>query len=689
MLQGRIYLLEIVLLLHNDTNCDIVINVLLVRLSMNLLNTTTVKKLPKNLPLLFKEKVQEKPYYPLQLVRMTSGDFKTYNYGKVYQEMIQLALGLEILGVKKYDKVGLIADNRREWLVTDFALLSLGACDVPRGCDSMGKEIRFILSFVEAECSFFENEKQLQKVLEDIHEVPHLKKVILFDAPSKETISFCAENNLQVLTYIEVLDEGKKLYYENPEKYVSYIEGKMETIEKDTLATIIFTSGTTGVPKGVMLSHENYLVQLEIIHNFVTIKGGELWINSLPIWHSYERAFQYVTIATLSGITYSKPVASRILSDMQKVNPRWMCGVPRLWEAMWQIITRDLRKKGDDTYDNFMFYLNASKRFVRNCDRFLGNIASGRKRSRLYDIGVSILPLILLFPLRCVGEFIYFRNLREKLGGKLQVAVSGGGSLHKDIEECYRAIGVNILEAYGMTETAPLLAMKKPSHPYVGCVGEILPCVEIKIVRHNHGIIEDTRPLPQGKKGMICARGKQIMKGYYKRPDLTELVIDSEGWLSTGDVGMLTSKNGLRITGRAKDTIVLYGGENIEPPYIEKALCSSAYIDTAVIFGQDQKYIAALIVPNQELLITFAFEKGISFTEYEELMEKPEIANIIREEIEKAVSAEKGFRTCERVHRFELLPAKFVVGEELSAKQELVRHKIAEKYKGNIKKLFA
>ena len=232
------------------------------------------------------------------------------------------------------------------------------------------------------------------------------------------------------------------------------------------------------------------------------------------------------------------------------------------------------------------------------------------------------------------------------------------------------------------------MSIRWPSKARSGCVGQVYPSAEIKIVAEEHGKIISSQPLPPGKRGLVLARGRQIMKGYYKRPDLTAQVIDEDGWLNTGDLGMLTYDNEIKITGRAKDTIVLLGGENIEPQVLEAALRGSPYIEMAVILGQDKKYLGALIVPVKDAILAYAQEHGISTDSYQELLENHHIMNLIRNEIDSKICDTAGFRICERIYRFALLPESFAVGRELSGKQEMMRHKIVEIYKEKIATLF-
>ena len=643
------------------------------------------KGLGETIPALLKNKVKKIPNYTLQAVKNKSGIFVRYSYSQVYQHVVELAWAFKKLGIKKGDRVGLMSDNRREWLICDYALLSLGAIDVPRGCDSMGIEMRFILNFAECEFSIFENARQLEKVLEKIDEVPLLKTAILFDHPDEKTKQEAKEKGIEIVYYSTLESEGSQI---TKEDWLE-IEKIMDTVKKDDVATIIFTSGTTGLPKGVQLTHDNYMAQCESAHFVLGLmQPGDMWLTVLPIWHSFERAFCYMVIALEGGFAYSKPVASVMLNDMQLVQPQWMNAVPRLWEAVAQGLYREIKK------------MKPLEKMIVNCSIAYGKLYYAMKvrvfglkcRYRWYprflETLIGVIPFALLWPGYLLGEQLVYSRIRAKFGGKFRAAISGGGALQPETEKFFNAIGFNLLEGYGMTETAPVISVKNSKKPRTNNVGLVFPDFDVKIVKEKDGQIADTKPLKPGKKGLILVRGRQIMKGYYKRDDLTEKIIDKEGWLNTGDLGMISCDNELKIVGRAKDTIVLLGGENIEPAVIEKALNASPYIERTVVIGQDQKYVSALIVPDESNVVSYAEENNIVYDNYDALLETNEIQSLFRSEIDALDNAKTGFRTCERIFKFALLKDSFEIGKEINQKQELMRHKIVQIYKKQISKLF-
>ena len=654
-----------------------------------MIHYTVDTTIPKNIPLLFKKRAEEYPEVKLQAFKNAQGKFEYSSYARVYNEVICFAVALSKLGVKKGSNVALISDNRREWLITDLAIQSLGGADVPRGCDSMGNEIRFIIDFADCEFAFFENVRQLEKVLENPNETPKLKTAILFDKPESEP----ADCPFQILYFDDLLQNGKNIYRENSFNCLAEIENSMQTIEENDVATIIFTSGTTGTPKGVMLTHKNYTSQLAVINPYLPAKPGEWWLTILPVWHVFERLIQYVAVYCANGLAYSKPVPSVLLADIAEIRPHRMCGVPRLWEALASGVHKAMKKTGGIKYKLFKFFVGVGDKY-NNCKNLVcGYVTQIKKRSRFLDFLVGLIPMILLWPFNKLGNALVFKKIQAKFGGRLTMAISGGGSLQRSTENFYHSVGLNLLEGYGLTETAPVISFRYYKTPRPGCVGLIFPTFEVKIVKEEHGVIvtdENGKPVEvgPGQKGLILARGSQVMKGYYKRPDLTEKVIDKDGFFNTGDIGLLTYDKEIKITGRAKDTIVLSDGENIEPAVIENELCTSPFIESAIVLGQDQKFLASLIVPSKEAVIQYAQDHGLDFSDYEKLLQTEQIKDLIYKEVNTKDSTANGFRICERIAKIALLPNSFKVGEELSAKQEMMRFKIVEKYAALIATLF-
>lgn len=642
------------------------------------------KSIGDTIPMMFRQSRQKFEDITLVCCRNSHGRFDRYSYTYMYERCSEMAFALKSLGVKRGDLVGIIADNRREWFITDMALLFLGAADVPRGCDSTGVEICFIMQFTQCKLCFFENDRQLNKFLEGETQ-GKVADVVMYEMPQEVTIQKAKDKGITVHNFWELEAIGHHASGQELDK----IENGFKDIKPSDTATIIFTSGTTGEPKGVILTHDNFIVQAQVVHSVLGDHNvGDLWLSILPIWHSFERIFVYLIMALGGGVAYSRPIAGVILSDMEQLEPQWMCAVPRLWESIAHSVYSQMKKIGGLEYILFNIAMAIGKQYSWAKDRVTGLVCHYKKYPRAVDFVQGLLPFALLFLPRLLCDAFVFKKIRAKLGSHMVAGISGGGALPSSTDAFYRAIGFKLLEGYGMTETAPVLSLRNSKKARFGCIGEVVPCVDIKIVAQKDGEILDETPLQPGKPGIIMAKGRQVMKGYYKREDLTCKVISSSGYINTGDLGILSYDNELKILGRVKDTIVLLGGENVEPVHIEKAITSSIYIQNAVVLGQDKRSVAALIVPCCQAILSYADENHIVYETYETLLESTEIKNLIRQQIDLFVCAKTGFRSCERISSFAILKQNFKIGQEINTKQELVRPRIQKLYAKQIKRLF-
>jgi len=632
----------------------------------------------KTLPLMLRTSVKESPDINIQYYKDASGAYKAKTYGQFYEEVCFLTSALIGLGVERNDRIGLIADNRQEWMVTSFAIHSTGAADVPRGCDITVQELAYILSFTECKLAFAENQKQALKIISCKQNLPCLKTLITFDPVDKETGDTAAAAGIEVLSFSGVIAAGQKRGQEKPGE----AEAEMDKGEEEDTASIIFTSGTTGEPKGVMLSHRNYLCQLPAFNLYFELKPGDIWLSMLSVWHVYEREIEYVIFYYRTSIAYSRPVASVLMEDFKAIRPQWMVSVPRVWEAIMDGITRNVKSAGSFKRNIFNMTVSLSMMYTYFKDLTFGLLPNFHGRWRALDSAVGFFPWLLLLPARCLAQTLVFNRIKKRLGGRFKAGISGGGSLPARVDLFFNSVGLRLQEAYGLTETAPLITVRQFKRSRRGTIGQLLPGTEARVLDANG------KSLPPGRNGIIWVRGRQVMKGYYKKPDATAAVISPDGWFNTGDIGMLTHDNELRITGRAKDTIVLRGGENVEPVPIEHKIRESPYVYQCMVLGQDQKFLAALIVPRQEKIMAFAEENNIPIVDYELLLQQPEINQLIAAELSDRINIKTGFKPFERIFKFTLLTKPFEQGRELSAKQDIMRHRISAIYAKEIQRLF-
>ncbi|MFO8063698.1 MAG: AMP-dependent synthetase/ligase [Spirochaetota bacterium] len=685
----------------------------------------------KTIPHLLQQIKTDYPDTPAQYVKDDAGVFHPRTYQQLYREVLAFALALRELGVTRGDHVGLISENRAEWFVSDLAILSLGAADVPRGNDSMPGELKYILSFAGCKIVIVENAVQLTKVAGVIDELPALQTIIVlerhYDEETLRSESREALSNVQVTLYSDLIETGRKALGDGGAEASAAASGDAssrrsegaETIEAeiargeaDDTATIIFTSGTTGTPKGVVLSHHNFLHQVSCTPDILNVAPGDIWLAVLPVWHSFERIIQYLALGSASALAYSKPVGKIMLADFAGVRPQWMGSVPRIWESVRSGIVKKVRAEGGAKWALFRFFVAVGGAHKHAEDLLMARVPDFKRRSRIVDALVAFLPWLVLKPLALLGSALVFGKIKARLGGRFVAGISGGGALPQAVDQFFAAAGILLLEGYGLTETAPVLAVRRQHRPVPGTVGSLLRDTECQI-RDEHG-----HALPPGNQGIVFVRGPQVMSGYYNEPERTAEVLSSDGWFNTGDLGMLTHRGELKITGRAKDTIVLRGGENIEPQPIEQKLRESELIDQAVVLGQDQKFLGALIVPNAEALRqaleeteagtsrgaeavespggtlseaatpTTAETAGTEDAELAALIKKPAARTVIEREVAELVSGKHGFRGFEQITRLLIVADQFQIGDELSAKQEVKRHVINERYAAEIAQLF-
>jgi long-chain acyl-CoA synthetase len=620
--------------------------------------------------------VQEKyPNLIAQYYRESkTGPFVPRSFADFYQDSLDLGAGLLSLGVARQEPVGLLSDNRREWTVADIGIQSCGAADVPRGRDITDGEIGIIYGVTKCRFIVVERDVELKRVVAQKKELPSLATIIVME----EGAAPDAQGGIKVLAFSDVLALGKDYRASHP----GAIETLIDQGEKSDIATIIFTSGTTGRPKGVPLSQENYLMHVSGGKQRMNTEPGNIWLTMLPVWHSFERIVQYIALGNGVALAYSKPVGAIMMKDFAEINPHYTTAVPRIWESVYNTIQKKMDAAGGAKKAIFSFFVAVGGAYASLDNLYKGLTPSFRKRNRALDKIASALPRLVLMPLNALGRNVILKPIRGLFGTRLKAAVSGGGSLQKKIDLFFAASGICLMEGYGLTEAGPVVAVRNLSTLEAGTVGTAFPGMEIKLVD------EDGKECKPGEMGVIHCRSAQVMKGYYNDPESTAKVLSADGWLNTGDLGVMTHDRALAIVGRIKDTIVLSDGENVEPVPIEKHLAYSTYIDTAVVVGQDQKHLGALIVPAFDNLYEYAKANGIAYDGVEDLLSKPAVRELYRKEIDEAISRHKGFKAFERIYAFTLLTKVFEVPRELSAKQELKRNDVNKLYAKEIGDVF-
>lgn len=625
---------------------------------------------------LFKDFAETTAERTALLCKDKSGVFQPINWKDFYNCSKQFGAGLLSLGVQRGSHIGVISDNRKEWIMADFGILCIGCSDVPRGSDSMPNEIEYILKHADCAVSLAENSAQLDKLISIKDSLPALERIIVMDEDFVKT-----ESNRQavdIVTFKEILAIGEKYLAANPDCF----EQEIEKSKPEDLATIIYTSGTTGEPKGVMLSHANYMHQIKAARTPIDIGENDVVMSVLPVWHSFERAVEYVILFAGCVLAYSKPISQVLREDFIKLRPTVMPSVPRIWERFREAVYKTVIDEGGIRKALFLFFVAAGSVHSKLWSMFRGLKAQYKRRFRPLDMLISFLPLLLITPLNLLGQLLVFSKIKARLGGRFRFGVSGGGALPPHVDDFFAAAGVLLLEGYGLTETSPIVSVRDCRRPVPGTIGPALPQLEIKVTD------EQGNSLSPGQKGVLHIKGPNIMQGYYKKPEETAKTINAEGWLDSGDLAILTHKGEIKILGRVKETIVLTGGENVEPGPIEDVINESNFIGQTMVVGQDQHFLAALVVPNFENLENYAKEYGIATESHQDLIDNEDIQRLILGEINQLVSPKRGFKLFERINRVKLRATAFEEGKELTHTLKIKRSVVSDLYRDEIKALF-
>ena len=609
------------------------------------------------------------------LSKDSAQEFQPTSFRELLGEAARLASGLRARGIQRGQHVGIVCDTRKEWMVADLALLGMGAVDVPRGSDSTEDELSYILSHAGCAVTFVENEAQLRKLQATKSRLPELRTAIVMDDSGLDAAA-AGGQGLEVATMAQVAAEAAA-------DADTWFDTEIEQGKADDLATIIYTSGTTGEPKGVMLTHANFVYQVGVVPAHVPIGPGDVLFSVLPVWHSYERLVEYVALTRGAAIAYSQPIREVMLADLVAANPTYFPSVPRIWEGVRAGVYRNVDHEGGIKKVLFNFFIAIGSAYAKVSKRLTGQHPRYSRRPRIVDALLAFVPTLLLFIPNLLGSVLVFSKIKARLGKRFKAAVSGAGALPGYVDDFFAAAGILVLEGYGLTECAPLVSVRKQRKPVTATVGPPMPGTEVKVV-DDHGDRVRT-----GERGVLLVRGPQVMRGYYKRQEETDAILSSDGWLNTGDIATLTADGEIKITGRAKDTVVLLGGENIEPEPMEDLLRQSEYIDQAMIIGQDQRFLGALVVPNAEAVAAWAKEQGHDGASLADLAAMAPVVDLIRGEVNERISARNGFKAFERIAKIALIGTTFEPGHELTHTQKMRRHVIAEKHADTIAALFA
>lgn len=548
-------------------------------------------------------------------------------YSQVWEKIQQFAAGLQALGLKKDEKISIFSDNSPRWLISDQGSLTAGAVNVVRSSLADTQELLYILKDSESVALIVENLKTWQKLEPHLGEFPLKFVILLSDEKAPEGM----------YNFEQLLELG------------SSASLTLDDRDIDSLATLIYTSGTSGQPKGVMLTQRNLLHQIVNLSVIVKPQSGCRVISILPCWHSYERSCEYYLLS--QGCTQIYTSIRYFKNDLKEHQPQVMIGVPRIWESLYEGIIKQFQQYPESKQKLIANLMKFSEDYILN-KRIAQGLSIENISPSIGQKTTATLRSSLLFPLHLLGDRLVYQKIRENLGGQFEILVSGGGALAKHLDLFFEIIGIPLLVGYGLTETSPVVTARTVERNLRGSAGTPLPETSLKIVHSETG-----QTLPNGETGIVLVKGTQVMQGYYNKPEATAKAIDAQGWFNTGDLGWLSQENDLILTGRAKDTIVLSNGENIEPEPIENACSRSPFIDQIMLVGQDQKALGALIVPNWETVKNWAKTEALEldFSSLDKILDKEIILEKYRQELTQQIKNRPGYRPDDQVKTFKLI----------------------------------
>jgi len=559
--------------------------------------------MPKTLIRVFLDAVELRNK-PAQFVRRNAAGWESIPGARALADVESFALGLAALGVRRGDHVALLSENRYEWAVTDLAILGLGAITVPIYPTLTAPQVRYILENSESKVLVVSTPAQLEKVESIAGGLPALAEIVVMDPPTPSVG--------RARAFASVTEQGLGARTADPGAF----RRSADAVKSEDLATIIYTSGTTGEPKGAMLTHGNVGSNVEACLKVVNLNETDTCLSFLPLCHIFERmAGLYAMLEGGCTIAYAQSIDT-VAADAMEVHPTVLCGVPRFYEKVYARVMENALSQPPLRRNIFFWGVRTGTEVARL--RFQGRQAHGllALRAGLAD--------------RLVGA-----KVRARVGGRVRVCISGGAPLGPKVMEFFFAIGIPVIEGYGLTETSPVICLNVPGRERPGSVGPPVPGVEVKI----------------GEEGEVLTRGPHVMRGYFRNDEASRLAL-RDGWFHTGDVGRLEPDGFLVITDRLKDLLVTAGGKKVAPQPLEGKLKTSKWISEAVMLGDERPFCVCLIVPNFGVLEGEAKSRGWTSGTRRELLANPEVRATYQQEIDKLNADLAPF---EKIKKFALL----------------------------------
>jgi len=566
-----------------------------------------------------------------------NGHWETYTWQEALRRVREIALGLVSLGVQKGDRVALFSANRVEWSLIDWADICVGALTVPIYSSSTPSQVCHILGHSGSTILFVDSPERLAKLAGRDPDLRQVNKIVVMDSAGSSIPSGIEPH--RVLFLHELLEMGRRY----GEAHGGDFDRLAYSLRPEDDLTIIYTSGTTGEPKGVLTTHAHYLFVIAAVDSAILFTDQDVNLQFLPFAHSFGRLEHFMVVAKGVTCAFARSMET-IAKDLQAIRPTLLFSVPRIYENAYSRIRSRAAAGG------------ALQRAVFRCALWVGQRVSRRRsegRSAPWLLRVAYY----------VARLLVFSKIHAGLGGRLRLTISGGAPLAQEIAEFFHSMGILILEGYGLTETSTVSHVNQPERYKIGTVGLPLRGMECRIA-------------PDGE---ILLRGPSILKGYYRDAKGTEEAIDTDGWFHTGDIGEIDRGGFLRITDRKKDLIVTSGGKKVAPQMIENLLRTDPWISQAMVIGDRQTHLLALITLNQEQVKEWGKGEGLEFRSPEEIASHPRVLSLVKEKIRQKNKELAAFET---VRSFRILPHDFTVEkEELTPTLKLRRQVVSERYK--------
>ena len=557
-----------------------------------------------------------------------------------------LARAFEQFGAGRGDRVAILSENRVEWALTDYAVLGLGAIVVPIYPTLLEPDIEFLLSDSGSKGIVVSTEAQLRKVLNVRSKLPELKFVAVVDGPKTPSAG--------VLSWWKTVEAHSDAERENIDSF----SGPARAVKPEDTASILYTSGTMGRPKGVVLTHANLVSNIRASEGLFPLGDRDVAVSLLPLSHVFQRMLDYYCFWQGVSIAYPESLDT-LAQNLLEVRPTMMAVVPRVLEKVHERVMERVRQARSFMRGVFYWCIDVGEHYFQ------------------FELEGRTPPLALRLK-HALADRLAFSKVRAQLGGRIAVLISGAAPLSSKLAQFYFAMGLPVYEGYGLTETSPVIAVNYPGHVRLGTVGQVLPGVEVRLGEEREGD-------EGGEGGEILVRGPNVTPGYYHLEEENRRAF-VDGWFRTGDLGALDADGYLRITGRKKNLFKTSGGKYVSPEKLENLFQGHPYISQMVILGDSRKFVGALIVPNFDRLETYARAQGVPFKDRGELVASSEINEFLRKQVDEICHL---LPPHERIRQFILLPREFTIASgELSATQKIKRSVVEERYRHEIEEMF-